>query len=257
MTYTAVPGRIGSFRPQPAVPAQVTRGIRSAPPQALADRERHRLARELHDGAIQEVLAAGLAIELCLADAPAGSPMRERLEHAKGLTATAVRRLRSSLQNLREGASVPEEELPDMLLRLAARHPAHELGVSVEVTGPRVPLAAVVRQSLFQVASECVFNAAVHGRARRAAIRLSYGRGTVVLCVADDGCGKPRTLRKIIRGEIPGTGGGYHLGLSDIATLAEEMGWTLRADRSDLGGIAVQVTVPALAQGERPGETDE
>ena len=212
--------------------------------QILADHERHRLARELHDGAIQEVLAAGLAIDLCLAEAPAGSPMRARLEHARRVTATAVRRLRSSLQNLREGVAVPDEELPDMLLRLAARHPADELGVSVEVTGPRVPLPAPARQSLFQMASECVFNAAIHGRARRAIIRLSYGREVIALCVADDGHGNPKALRRIIRGAVPGTGGGYHLGLADIAARAEEMGWTLRADRSDLGGIAIQVSMP-------------
>jgi len=212
--------------------------------QILADHERHRLARELHDGAIQEVLAAGLAIDLCLAEAPAGSPMRARLEHARRVTATAVRRLRSSLQNLREGVAVPDEELPDMLLRLAARHPADELGVSVEVTGPRVPLPAPARQSLFQMASECVFNAAIHGRARRAIIRLSYGREVIALCVADDGHGNPKTLRRIIRGVVPGTGGGYHLGLADIAARAEEMGWALRADRSDLGGIAIQVSMP-------------
>jgi signal transduction histidine kinase len=220
----------------------------------LADHERHRLARELHDGAIQEVLAAGLAIDLCLADAPAGSPMQARLEHARRLTATAVRRLRSSLQNLREGTAFPDEELPDMLLGLGARHPAHELDVSVEVTGPRVPLPVAVRRSLFQIASECVFNAAVHGRARRAVVRLRYGE-VIALCVADDGRGNPKTLRKIIRGEVPGTGGGYHLGLADIAARAEEMGWTLRADRSDLGGITIQVCLPAPA-GLVAGATD-
>jgi len=35
------------------------------------------------------------------------------------------------------------------------------------------------------------------------------------------------------------------------------MGWTLRAGRSDLGGIAIQVTVPMPARGKRPGGTDE
>ena len=229
----------------------------AVPVQMLADHERHRLARELHDGAIQEVLAAGLAIDLCLADAPAGSPMQARLEHARQLTATAVRRLRSSLQNLREGTSVPDEELADMLLRLAARHPADELDVSVDVTGPRVPLAAAVRQALFRMASECVFNAAIHGRARRAVITLSYGYGVIALCVADDGHGDPKALRKIIRGAVPGTGSGYHLGLADIAARAVERGWVLRADRSDLGGIAIQVmlTVPAgdYARGESNG----
>jgi signal transduction histidine kinase len=204
----------------------------------------------LHDGAIQEVLAAGLAIDLCLADVPAGSPMYARLEHAKRLTATAMRRLRSSLQNLREGANTPDEELPEMLRRLEVRHCADQLDVSVEVSGPPVPLATAIRRSLFQVASECVFNAAVHGGARRAVIRLSYDCGVVALCIADDGRGKLRTLRKIIRGEVPGTGGGYHLGLADIAARAEEMGWTLRADRSDLGGIAVKLLLPVPAPGE-------
>ena len=238
-----------------AVPAQAARHRQSPVQQALAENERHRLARELHDGAIQEVLAAGLAIDLCLADAPAGSPMQASLEHARRLTATAVRRLRSCMQNLREEATAPDEELPDMLRRLKDQHPVRRLDVSVEVTGTAVPLAAAASRSLFQMASECVFNAAVHGRARRAVIRLSYGRAVIVLCVADDGSGNPKTLRKIIRGEVPGTGGGYHLGLTDIAARAQEMGWSLRADRSDLGGIAIQVSLPAPAPGYRQGET--
>ena len=88
-----------------------------------------------------------------------------------------------------------------------------------------------------------------------AIVRLNYGCEVITLCVADDGRGNPKTLRKIIRGAVPGTGGGYHLGLADIAARAEEMGWTLRADRSDLGGIAIQVLLPAPAGYER-GESD-
>ena len=126
----------------------------------------------------------------------------------------------------------------------------------MDVSGALVPLPGTVRRSLFQVASECVFNAAVHGGARHAIIRLGYGSGVLTLCIADDGCGKLKTLRKIIRGAVPGTGGGYHLGLADIAARAEEMGWTLRADRSDLGGIAISVSLPVPAAGATPGETD-
>ena len=244
MTGTAVPAHAQPFRTQSSIPARAVRRRQPAVPQILAEHERHRLARELHDGPIQEVLAAGLAIDLCLAELPAGSPMHRSLEQAKKLTAMAVRRLRSSLQNLREGATAPDEELPDMLRRLKAQHPARRLDVSVEVTGPPMPLPAAASRSLFQMASECVFNAAVHGRARHAVIRLSYGREVIALCVADDGSGNPKTLRKIIRGEVPGTGLGYHLGLADIAARAEEMGWSLRADRSDLGGIAIRVSLP-------------
>jgi signal transduction histidine kinase len=255
MTPAAVPGDVRPFRPQPAVPPRrarrvqvVRRGPPAVPPAVpppVSDRERDRLARDLHDGAIQDVLAAGLAIDLCLAEMPAGSPMHARLEHARRLTATAIRRLRVSLQDLREGGNAPGEELPDMLRRLQARQLAGQLELSVAVTGPPVPLPPELRESLFHVASECVFNAAVHGQAHRAVIRLTYGCGMVALCIADDGRGKPKTLRRIIRGEVPGTGGGYHTGLADIAARAKEMGWTLRADRSDLGGIAVQVVLRA------------
>jgi len=256
MTRTAVTAPVRSPRPQPFVPAQVARG-QPAVPRQLSEPERRRLARDLHDGPVQEVLAAGLAIDSCLAEVSAESPLRPNLEQARRLTATAVRQLRSSLQSLRDGADAPDEELSDLLARLEDGHTADQLDVRVEVMGTPLPLTPAVRRSLFQMASECAFNAAVHGRARRAVIRLGYGRGTVVLCVADDGCGKPKTLRKIIRGEVPGTGGGYHLGLADIAAQAEEMGWTLRADRSDLGGIAIQVTLPVPARGDRPGGTDE
>jgi signal transduction histidine kinase len=254
MTQTAVQIPIQSFRPQPFALAQVAYRRQLAAQQVTVYERRH-LASELHDGAVQEVLAAGLAIDLCLADAPAGSPMRARLEEARRLTATALRRLRSSLQNLREDANVPDEELPDLLGHLKARHPAHQLDLSLEVTGPPVSLPTAIRRSLFHVASECVFNAAVHGQARRAVIRLSYGPGVVALCVADDGRGKLKTLRKIIRGEVPRTGGGYHTGLADIAARADEMGWTLRADRSDLGGIAVRVLLPAPSPDDMQGGT--
>jgi hypothetical protein len=56
MTRTAVTAPIRSFRPQPFVPAQV---VRSQPmvPQQLTELERWRLARDLHDGPVQEVLA--------------------------------------------------------------------------------------------------------------------------------------------------------------------------------------------------------
>jgi len=255
MTRTAVSALV-RLQPKPFVPAQVARGGRSAVQQMVADHERHQLARELHDGPIQEVLAAGLAIDLCLADVTPGTPLHARLEDARQLTATAVRRLRSLLQDVREGADTHDQDLPEMLRRLEGQHPVRRLDVSVEVAGPPVPLAPRVGRVLFQVASECVFNAALHGGARRAVIRLSYGRGVISLCVADDGRGKPQTLRKVIRGEVPGTGGGYHLGLSDIAASAEEMGWTLRADRSDLGGVAVQVVVPVPVSGDGPGGSD-
>ena len=140
-----------------------------------------------------------------------------------------------------------------MLRRLLAFPPTDGLDLSVEVAGVPVTLPAPVRRSLYRVASECLFNTVMHAGARRAIIRLSYGPGLIVLSVADDGHGKPEALAKIIRGEMPGTGGGYHFGLADLACRAEEMGWTMRVGTSDLGGIAIEVLLPVPPAQEAVG----
>jgi signal transduction histidine kinase len=255
MTTTAVPAPPGHARPlAPAAPSRIGRGAapRRVAPQRAAAQERQRLARELHDGVIQDVLGAGLAIDWRLAELPAGSPLRAKLEQARQLTGRATRRLRSSLRELREGGA-GEEDLPDMLRRLETSQPGRRLEVSIQIAGQPAPIPAPGRGALHQVARECVFNALVHGRARRAVIRLSYASGIVALCVADDGRGNPETIRKILHGGVPGTGGGYHTGLADIAAHAAEMGWTLRVWRSDLGGIAIEVLAPLFSAGKGEG----
>ena len=98
---------VRSFRPQPFVPAQVARRIQPVGPQQLTEPEPRRLARQLHDGPVQEVLAAGLAIDSCLAEMDTESLLRPGLEQARRLTATALRQLRSLLQSLRDGADLP------------------------------------------------------------------------------------------------------------------------------------------------------
>ena len=226
-------------------------------PTPVADLDRRRLARHLHDSVIQRVLAAGLAIDWCMGEVPRGSPVHEQLAAAKRQACGAVRELRSSLQELAQPAGGADEDLPDMLVRLLDTHATPRLCPSLQVDGTPQPLPLATRRWLYRFASECLFNSAVHAAARRAAIRLRYCDGAVTLCVADDGHGRPRTLRKIISGEVPGTGGGYHFGLADIAACARERGWTLRVSRADLGGIAMEVQLPARQVPDIAGDTDD
>jgi signal transduction histidine kinase len=219
--------------------------------------ERRRLARELHDTVIQQVLAAGLTIDWCMAEVPAGSPVYEKLTVAKRLACNAARELRSSLQELIQRTDGDDEDLPDMLRRLLDTHATPRLRLGLQVSGTPEPLPSATRRWLYRFAGECLFNVAVHADARHAAIRLRYADGTVALSVADDGHGRPETLRKIISGEVPGTGGGYHFGLTDIAARAREMGWTLSVSRADLGGIAMEVRLPAGQVPDSAGDADE
>ena len=250
MAVSATPARTRSARPRPLAPVTPVPSKLAEARRQAAGQERRRLARELHDGVIQQVLAAGLTIDWCLAEVPAGSPVYERLEHARRLAGSAVRQLRAALRTLAETPRPDDRDLPEMLRHLLAFPPTQELDLSVEVTGTPCALPAPVRRSLYRVASECLFNTARHAGARRAVIRLGYGPGAVALCVADDGHGDPEALKRIIRGDRPLTGGDCHFGLADLADQAAEMGGTMLVCASDLGGIAVEVLVPAPGGGD-------
>jgi signal transduction histidine kinase len=233
------------------VQAPTARPDHRAVGRQAAEQERRRLARDLHDDVIQQVVVARLTIDRCLAEVPAGSPLHVKLEHARWLIGIAAPRLRSSLQTLTDPPGPDDEDLPDMLRHLLAFPHTHEFDLSVEVSGMPVMLPAPVRWSLQRATSECLFNAARHAGARRAVIRLRYGPGVIALSVADDGHGDPEALRKIIRGDLPGTGRGSHFGLADLACRAQEMGGIIRVGPSDLGGIAVEVLLPI------PGGADD
>jgi signal transduction histidine kinase len=243
-----------SAPPRSTPPIPSSNHGRALPP--VANLERRRLARELHDTVIQQVLAAGLTIDWCMAEVPAGSPVHEKLTVAKRLACNAARELRSSLQELTQRTDGDDEELPAMLRRLLDTHATPRLRLGLQVSGTPEPLPSATRRWLYRFAGECLFNSAVHADARYAAIRLRYADGAVALSVADDGHGRPETVRKIISGEVPGTGGGYHFGLTDIAAWAREMGWTLCVSRANLGGIAVEVQLPVGQAGGIAGDAD-
>ena len=229
--------------------------------QRVVDHERRRLARELHDSVAQQVLSAGMAIEWCRGEVPAGSPVHAELERAKQLARAAVEQLRSSIHALGDGRAVEDEDLPGMLRRLQAFDGTKHFDLTVHVVGPPVPLSATAKRSLFRIASECLFNTAAHAGARRAVVSLVYGSDAVRLAIADDGDGEPEAVRKICRREVPGVGGGYHRGLADIVVRVQELGGTLAVERSRLGGIQIEVGLPralVLDQGPHtaPGGED-
>lgn len=215
----------------------------------LLDRERTRIARELHDSVAQHVLSAGMAIEWCRGEVPPDTAVYARLDEAKALTRTAVERLRAAIYALRPSSESPSQSLPDLLRQLRGFHAVAHLDVVVRVWGRPVLLDPDVQQSIFRIASECLFNTAAHAHAIRAAILLSYRTDTIRLCVDDDGDGDPDTLRRLACAGDALALDGYHRGLLNMRARAIEMGGTLRFLRSRRGGVRVEVTVPVSVKG--------
>ena len=91
---------------------------------------------------------------------------------------------------------------------------------------------------------EALFNAAAHGKATRALVRLRYLADAVTISVSDNGTGDPAQLRRALRLSSGGDLSGLHRGLANMMEMAEGLGGTLSIRRSRAGGVLVRLGVP-------------
>ena len=215
--------------------------------QALDD-ERHRIARELHDSVTQSVLSVGMIIEVCRAELEGmGGPaakIGKRLAPAKDLTRHAAEQLRSAIYALHRPADEAAAPLPVLLQRLSTVHRPINLHVNVAFNGPPIPLPPQVEQSILRWTGEALFNAAAHGKATRAQVRLRYQAEGIALSVSDNGTGDPAQLRRALRLTCTADLSGRHRGLANMMAMAEELGGTLSIRRSRSGGIYLRLDIP-------------
>lgn len=145
---------------------------------AAVEEDRRRLARELHDGVVQE-----LAYLRSEAHGIADPARRERI---LGATDRAVDEARTAVHTL---GSVGGQPMAVMLQHTGAELARrHGLVVQVEAD-PAVHVARDQRHPLLRIVREAVTNAARHGRARTVLIELTSDAEGRVLRVRDDGTG--------------------------------------------------------------------
>ncbi|HEX4527446.1 MAG TPA: PAS domain S-box protein [Gaiellaceae bacterium] len=186
----------------------------------VADAERERIQRNLHDGAQQRLTAVLLNLGR-LRDAP------ERTE----LLNQAIEELATGLDELRELASglhpavLSERGLRPAIEALALRAP---LAVRVETTiEGRLP--EPVEATAYYVVAEALANVNKHAGARNATVRMSLERDGLLIGVIDDGVG--------------GADEEGH-GLRGLADRVEALGGTLTVDSPERSGTRVLARVP-------------
>lgn len=159
------------------------------------------------------------------------------------LAKRAAGALRAALADLRATVTTLRHGLPQVtsLIEAATRYgEAYGLAIEHDEFPGEDALPPTDRSALIAVIREALANAAVHGRARRA--RIQAGRtddGLLVLIVEDDGQGAEQ--EDIDRARIRGG-----LGLAAIEGHAVARGGTLSLSRSELGGLRVEVAIPAM-----------
>jgi two-component system, NarL family, sensor kinase len=152
--------------------------------------ERAHLARELHDGTSQKLVAAKLMVEAAVDELE-----RQRRAPPPAL-AKALARLNESLIEVRRISHRLRPATLDTLgLPAALELLGREFGedgraqVAVQVEGPASELPEEVKTVLFRVAQEALANTAKHARARQVRLSLRFSDGSVGLRVEDDGRG--------------------------------------------------------------------
>jgi two-component system, NarL family, sensor kinase len=197
--------------------------------------ERRRIARDLHDGPVQEL--TGLAMGLAASAERAGDdPSRLALRDAAAAARSSIRTLRSATVGI-DPPSLRRAGLGPALSDLTARlqHEGVEVAIDVEpVTG----FGPEADELLYRACREALRNVEAHAGAARVDVRARREDGRAVLEVADDG-------RGIAEAEIERAQAEGHLGLMMMDELAREGGGTMSVTSRPGGGTLVRIEVPA------------
>jgi signal transduction histidine kinase len=203
----------------------------------LADRER--IGRELHDGTIQSLYAAGLRLE------DAYHTVLESPEEAQRKIRGVMESLNQVIQEIRAYIfDLQQMGTQDSLVRrltdlVSELRLNTLLEIDLRIQGPRCPVPPERAVQLYLIAQEALSNVVRHARARRVSVRLDFDADLLRLTVKDDGCGfSPETVLGERRG----------MGLNNMRERAVLLGGQLHIDSRPGGGTCVQVEVPCLCQ---------
>jgi signal transduction histidine kinase len=197
-----------------------------------SDRERRRIAQDLHDGVVQDL--AGVSYALAAAsrrDEPATS---EELELAGDRVRASIEALRTLLVEIYP-PDLAEEGLGAALADLVGRSRASGLTTELDTSalvGDVPPAAAAL---VYRTVQEALRNVVAHAEATTVRVRAwstAPGAGAEVI---DDG-------RGFDPASAPADDG--HLGLEGLAGLAADAGATFRVDSSPGSGTTVHLDVP-------------
>ena len=150
------------------------------------ERERRRIAQDLHDEVNQALTAVSLRLQASIEHAP--SPLRQELEETKQLSGQAMEELLSLARQLRP--AVLDDHGLIAALRTQVRDIADGSGVQAEftVSGSETSLTPEQQLVVYRVTQESLSNVVQHAGARRVDVELALG-SPVRLRIADDGRG--------------------------------------------------------------------
>ena len=153
--------------------------------------ERARVARELHDGAIQTLIGIEMELEVLRrrADRDTSSLVAD-ISHIQGLVRREVIALRELMQELRPIDLDAPQQLPDFLALVIERF-RRDSGICARflsnANAASLPLRTATE--IARIVQEALVNVRKHSRARNVSVRLTQQTSDWMLTIEDDGRG--------------------------------------------------------------------
>jgi signal transduction histidine kinase len=203
--------------------------------------DRERIGRELHDGIIQNIYAAGLSLEEAhhlVAESPGKA--QQQIQVVMDALNRTIQDIRSYIFDLRAATQTRELEivLENLVrdLRLDTM-----LEVDLEVTGQRCCWLESQRVAhVTQVAREALSNVVQHADATHVSVSLAYRGEATVLTVTDDG--KGMALDALDDGAYQGEG------MTNMQARARMLGGELVLDSEPGHGLRLALMIPCDGQ---------
>jgi signal transduction histidine kinase len=203
--------------------------------------ERARLARELHDGPVQDLIALGQRAEMAqrLVERGAVGEAEALLSEMRSAELTTVEELRRLISALRPAYLEDLGFLPalEMLVRQVAEQTAARIHLRKACADQR--LAPEVELAAYRIAQEALNNALQHARAESITVSVRCDSDSLILSVIDDGMGFELPTRPDL---LTRAGHFGLLGLRERATL---LGGSFRIYTAPGEGTRVTVRLPA------------
>lgn len=153
--------------------------------------ERARFARELHDGAVQSLIAVEMQVDVLRRQAEANTPITGELGRIQGLLREEVLKLRELMQQMKAIDVDSEKLLP--VLRDTVERFQRETGINARFVTDldELDMPQRVCRELLRIVQEGLVNVRKHSGARHALVRLASSGERWNLTVEDDGKGFP------------------------------------------------------------------
>lgn len=197
---------------------------------SASDRERREIAADLHDTVVQDLTAAGYALEAVARRIPA--PWRDLMDDA----VTAVHASGAAVRHTMVDLHPPDLTGPGLPSALESLlDPLRDEGATATLAvAPGLVVDDEHAGALYRIARECLVNVAKHAGAATVRVELTGTAAGVRMRVDDDGIGVPPDV-------VTPEG---HLGLVLVRDRAADLGGTCRVAPRPGGGTRVEVDLP-------------